>query len=98
MENKYWGFCFYFCLVFFVFFEDIDKYRRRFNMRMLVFGRFVKDVILLLVFVERLFYKEKFIFFEFSMWDYFVVKVRGARNVSFMCVCFINFCVSIIEE
>ncbi|XP_055135112.1 dmX-like protein 2 isoform X13 [Symphalangus syndactylus] len=54
--------------------EDIDKHRRRFNMRMLVPGRPVKDATPPPVPVERPSYKEKFIPPELSMWDYFVAK------------------------
>ncbi|XP_040198599.1 dmX-like protein 2 isoform X2 [Rana temporaria] len=55
--------------------EEIDKHRRRFNMRMLVPGRPVKDVVVPPpVPAERPTYKEKFIPPELSMWDYFVAK------------------------
>ncbi|XP_044135572.1 LOW QUALITY PROTEIN: dmX-like protein 2 [Bufo gargarizans] len=55
--------------------EEIDKHRRRFNMRMLVPGRPVKDVAAPPpVPAERPTYKEKFIPPELSMWDYFVAK------------------------
>uniref|UniRef100_A0A8C5KRS5 Dmx-like 2 n=1 Tax=Jaculus jaculus TaxID=51337 RepID=A0A8C5KRS5_JACJA len=54
--------------------EDIDKHRRRFNMRMLVPGRPVKDATPPPVPTERPSYKEKFIPPELSMWDYFVAK------------------------
>ncbi|XP_006831710.1 PREDICTED: dmX-like protein 2 isoform X3 [Chrysochloris asiatica] len=54
--------------------EDIDKHRRRFNMRMLVPGRPVKDATPPPVPAERPSYKEKFIPPELSMWDYFVAK------------------------
>ncbi|XP_042108396.1 dmX-like protein 2 isoform X4 [Ovis aries] len=54
--------------------EDIDKHRRRFNMRMLVPGRPVKDTTPPPVPAERPSYKEKFIPPELSMWDYFVAK------------------------
>uniref|UniRef100_A0A8C6D9K5 Dmx like 2 n=1 Tax=Moschus moschiferus TaxID=68415 RepID=A0A8C6D9K5_MOSMO len=54
--------------------EDIDKHRRRFNMRMLVPGRPVKDTTPPPVPTERPSYKEKFIPPELSMWDYFVAK------------------------
>ncbi|XP_040269911.1 dmX-like protein 2 isoform X2 [Bufo bufo] len=55
--------------------EEIDKHRRRFNMRMLVPGRPVKDVAIPPpVPAERPTYKEKFIPPELSMWDYFVAK------------------------
>ncbi|KAM4746857.1 dmX-like protein 2 isoform 2-T2 [Rhinophrynus dorsalis] len=55
--------------------EEIDKHRRRFNMRMLVPGRSVKDVVVPPpVPTERPTYKEKFIPPELSMWDYFVAK------------------------
>lgn len=67
--------------------EDIDKHRRRFNMRMLVPGRPVKDTTPPPVPAERPSYKEKFIPPELSMWDYFVAKVRGLRNACFICVC-----------
>uniref|UniRef100_A0A8C0PII8 RAVE complex protein Rav1 C-terminal domain-containing protein n=1 Tax=Canis lupus familiaris TaxID=9615 RepID=A0A8C0PII8_CANLF len=70
--------------------EDIDKHRRRFNMRMLVPGRPVKDATPPPVPAERPSYKEKFIPPELSMWDYFVAKVRGMRSTSFICVYFIN--------
>uniref|UniRef100_A0A673U0U4 Dmx like 2 n=1 Tax=Suricata suricatta TaxID=37032 RepID=A0A673U0U4_SURSU len=54
--------------------EDIDKHRRRFNMRMLVPGRPVKDAAPPPVPAERPSYREKFIPPELSMWDYFVAK------------------------
>ncbi|XP_053318196.1 dmX-like protein 2 [Spea bombifrons] len=55
--------------------EEIDKHRRRFNMRMLVPGRPVKDIVVPPpVPTERPTYKEKFIPPELSMWDYFVAK------------------------
>ncbi|KAM9064953.1 dmX-like protein 2 isoform X1 [Sarcophilus harrisii] len=54
--------------------EEIDKHRRRFNMRMLVPGRPVKDATPPPVPAERPSYKEKFIPPELSMWDYFVAK------------------------
>nr|XP_033775682.1 dmX-like protein 2 isoform X3 [Geotrypetes seraphini] len=55
--------------------EEMDKHRRRFNMRMLVPGRPVKDnVAPPPVPAERPSYKEKFIPPELSMWDYFVAK------------------------
>ncbi|XP_035299496.1 dmX-like protein 2 isoform X5 [Cricetulus griseus] len=54
--------------------EDIDKHRRRFNMRMLVPGRPVKDATPPPVPAERPSYKEKFISPELSMWDYFIAK------------------------
>ncbi|XP_057624563.1 dmX-like protein 2 isoform X5 [Chionomys nivalis] len=54
--------------------EDIDKHRRRFNMRMLVPGRPVKDATPPPVPAERPSYREKFIPPELSMWDYFVAK------------------------
>uniref|UniRef100_A0A8C5PLG4 Dmx like 2 n=1 Tax=Leptobrachium leishanense TaxID=445787 RepID=A0A8C5PLG4_9ANUR len=55
--------------------DEIDKHRRRFNMRMLVPGRPVKDVTVPPpVPAERPTYKEKFIPPELSMWDYFVAK------------------------
>ncbi|XP_072326719.1 dmX-like protein 2 isoform X4 [Scyliorhinus torazame] len=55
--------------------EDIDRYRRRFNMRMLVPGRPVKETSTPPpVPAERPSYKEKFIPPELSMWDYFVAK------------------------
>ncbi|ELK36050.1 DmX-like protein 2 [Myotis davidii] len=54
--------------------EDIDKHRRRFNMRMLVPGRPVKDATPPPVPAERPSYKEKFVPPELSMWDYFVAK------------------------
>ncbi|KAI1904061.1 hypothetical protein AGOR_G00001800 [Albula goreensis] len=56
--------------------EEIDKHRRRFNMRMLVPGRPVKEVPATPppVPAERPSYREKFIPPELSMWDYFVAK------------------------
>ncbi|XP_051512650.1 dmX-like protein 2 isoform X3 [Myxocyprinus asiaticus] len=56
--------------------EDVDRQRRRFNMRMLVPGRPVKETPATPppVPVERPTYKEKFIPPELSMWDYFVAK------------------------
>ncbi|XP_065107376.2 dmX-like protein 2 isoform X2 [Paramisgurnus dabryanus] len=56
--------------------EDVDRQRRRFNMRMLVPGRPVKETPAAPppVPVERPTYKEKFIPPELSMWDYFVAK------------------------
>nr|XP_055029707.1 dmX-like protein 2 isoform X3 [Misgurnus anguillicaudatus] len=56
--------------------EDVDRQRRRFNMRMLVPGRPVKETPVAPppVPVERPTYKEKFIPPELSMWDYFVAK------------------------
>uniref|UniRef100_H0VEU6 Dmx like 2 n=1 Tax=Cavia porcellus TaxID=10141 RepID=H0VEU6_CAVPO len=54
--------------------EDADKHRRRFNMRMLVPGRPVKDTTPPPVPAERPSYREKFIPPELSMWDYFVAK------------------------
>ncbi|KAM6182022.1 dmX-like protein 2 isoform 5-T5 [Erethizon dorsatum] len=54
--------------------EDVDKHRRRFNMRMLVPGRPVKDATPPPVPSERPSYREKFIPPELSMWDYFVAK------------------------
>uniref|UniRef100_A0A2K6FM10 Dmx like 2 n=1 Tax=Propithecus coquereli TaxID=379532 RepID=A0A2K6FM10_PROCO len=63
--------------------EDIDKHRRRFNMRMLVPGRPVKDATPPPVPAERPSYKEKFIPPELSMWDYFVAKVRRVWNIGF---------------
>lgn len=58
--------------------EDVDRLRRRFNMRMLVPGRPVKEVPATPppVPAERPAYREKFIPPELSMWDYFVAKVR----------------------
>ncbi|XP_031704216.1 dmX-like protein 2 isoform X6 [Anarrhichthys ocellatus] len=55
--------------------ED-DRYRRRFNMRMLVPGRPVKETPATPppVPTERPAYREKFIPPELSMWDYFVAK------------------------
>lgn len=54
----------------------MDKHRRRFNMRMLVPGRPVKDsAVPPPVPAERPSYKEKFIPPELSMLDYFVAKV-----------------------
>nr|XP_014347443.1 PREDICTED: dmX-like protein 2 isoform X3 [Latimeria chalumnae] len=55
--------------------EEMDKHRRRFNMRMLVPGRPVKESATPPpVPAERPSYKEKFIPPELSMWDYFVAK------------------------
>lgn len=56
--------------------EDGDRYRRRFNMRMLVPGRPVKETPANPppVPIERPTYREKFIPPELSMWDYFVAK------------------------
>uniref|UniRef100_A0A803XW53 Dmx like 2 n=1 Tax=Meleagris gallopavo TaxID=9103 RepID=A0A803XW53_MELGA len=55
--------------------EEMDKHRRRFNMRMLVPGRPVKDTTVPPpVPAERPSYKEKFIPPELSMWDYFMAK------------------------
>uniref|UniRef100_A0A6I8P052 Dmx like 2 n=1 Tax=Ornithorhynchus anatinus TaxID=9258 RepID=A0A6I8P052_ORNAN len=54
--------------------EEMDKHRRRFNMRMLVPGRPVKDTAPPPVPVDRPSYREKFIPPELSMWDYFVAK------------------------
>ncbi|XP_034536056.1 dmX-like protein 2 isoform X3 [Notolabrus celidotus] len=56
--------------------EDSDRYRRRFNMRMLVPGRPVKETPAAPppVPIERPTYREKFIPPELSMWDYFVAK------------------------
>ncbi|KAK2853795.1 hypothetical protein Q5P01_006456 [Channa striata] len=56
--------------------EDVDRYRRRFNMRMLVPGRPVKETPATPppVPTERPTYREKFIPPELSMWDYFVAK------------------------
>nr|XP_054588314.1 dmX-like protein 2 isoform X3 [Nothobranchius furzeri] len=56
--------------------EDSDRYRRRFNMRMLVTGRQVKETPATPppVPTERPTYREKFIPPELSMWDYFVAK------------------------
>ncbi|XP_058485256.1 dmX-like protein 2 isoform X5 [Solea solea] len=56
--------------------EDVDRYRRRFNMRMLVPGRPVKETPANPppVPMERPTYREKFIPPELSMWDYFVAK------------------------
>ncbi|XP_044294884.1 dmX-like protein 2 isoform X2 [Varanus komodoensis] len=55
--------------------EEMDKHRRRFNMRMLVPGRPVKDsAVPPPVPTERPSYKEKFIPPELSMLDYFVAK------------------------
>lgn len=55
--------------------EDIDRYRRRFNMKMLVPGRPVKEASTPPpVPAERPSYKETFIPPELSMWDYFVAK------------------------
>lgn len=60
--------------------EDVDRYRRRFNMRMLVPGRPVKETPATPppVPTERPAYREKFIPPELSMWDYFVAKVSNA--------------------
>ena len=59
--------------------EDSDRYRRRFNMRMLVPGRPVKETPVNPppVPIERPAYREKFIPPELSMWDYFVAKVKN---------------------
>ncbi|XP_022542730.2 dmX-like protein 2 isoform X3 [Astyanax mexicanus] len=56
--------------------EDVDRQRRRFNMRMLVPGRPVKETPATPppIPTERPTYKEKFIPPELSMWDYFVAK------------------------
>ncbi|XP_076849811.1 dmX-like protein 2 isoform X3 [Brachyhypopomus gauderio] len=56
--------------------EDVDRQRRRFNMRMLVPGRPVKETQSTPppIPTERPTYKEKFIPPELSMWDYFVAK------------------------
>uniref|UniRef100_A0A3P8UW05 Dmx-like 2 n=1 Tax=Cynoglossus semilaevis TaxID=244447 RepID=A0A3P8UW05_CYNSE len=56
--------------------EDVDRYRRRFNMRMLVPGRPIKETPTNPppVPTERPTYREKFIPPELSMWDYFVAK------------------------
>uniref|UniRef100_A0A8C5AAZ5 Dmx-like 2 n=1 Tax=Gadus morhua TaxID=8049 RepID=A0A8C5AAZ5_GADMO len=56
--------------------EDGDRQRRRFNMRMLVPGRPVKETPATPppVPVERPTYREKFIPPELSMWDFFVAK------------------------
>ncbi|XP_017295555.1 dmX-like protein 2 isoform X5 [Kryptolebias marmoratus] len=56
--------------------EDVDRYRRRFNMMMLVPGRPVKETPATPppVPAERPTYREKFIPPELSMWDYFVAK------------------------
>ncbi|KAJ8249356.1 hypothetical protein GJAV_G00233900 [Gymnothorax javanicus] len=55
--------------------EEIDKHRRRFNMRMLVPGRPVKEAASPPpIPAERPAYREKFIPPELSMWDYFVAK------------------------
>uniref|UniRef100_A0A673GBM5 DmX-like protein 2 n=1 Tax=Sinocyclocheilus rhinocerous TaxID=307959 RepID=A0A673GBM5_9TELE len=56
--------------------SDVDRQRRRFNMRMLVPGRPVKETPATPppIPVERPTYKEKFIPPELSMWDYFVAK------------------------
>uniref|UniRef100_A0AAR2M3F5 RAVE complex protein Rav1 C-terminal domain-containing protein n=1 Tax=Pygocentrus nattereri TaxID=42514 RepID=A0AAR2M3F5_PYGNA len=55
---------------------DVDRQRRRFNMRMLVPGRPVKETPATPppIPTERPTYKEKFIPPELSMWDYFVAK------------------------
>lgn len=62
--------------------EDVDRYRRRFNMRMLVTRQSVKETPATPppVPTERPTYKEKFIPPELSMWDYFVAKVRRQMN------------------
>lgn len=63
----------------------MDKHRRRFNMRMLVPGRPVKDsTVPPPVPAERPFYKEKFIPPELSMWDYFMAKVIKNRKIKFI--------------
>lgn len=67
--------------------EDADKHRRRFNMRMLVPGRPVKDTTPPPVPAERPSYREKFIPPELSMWDYFVAKVRSVGRAPVMCPC-----------
>ena len=72
--------------------EDVDRHRRRFNMRMLVPGRPVKETPAAPppVPVERPTYKEKFIPPELSMWDYFVAKVRSTGHqgsMLFMVLC-----------
>ncbi|XP_028298160.1 dmX-like protein 2 isoform X3 [Gouania willdenowi] len=56
--------------------EDVDRYRRKFNMLMLVPGRPVKETPAAPppVPIERPTYREKFIPPELSMWDYFVAK------------------------
>ncbi|XP_062860822.1 dmX-like protein 2 isoform X2 [Trichomycterus rosablanca] len=56
--------------------EEVDRQRRRFNMRMLVPGRPVKETPATPppIPTERPAYKEKFIPPELSMWDYFVAK------------------------
>ncbi|KAI5611383.1 dmX-like protein 2, partial [Silurus asotus] len=56
--------------------EEVDRQRRRFNMRMLVPGRPVKEIQATPppIPTERPAYKEKFIPPELSMWDYFVAK------------------------
>ncbi|XP_028679377.1 dmX-like protein 2 isoform X1 [Erpetoichthys calabaricus] len=55
--------------------EEMDKHRRRFNMRMLVPGRPVKETVTPPpIPAERPTYKEKYIPPELSMWDYFVAK------------------------
>ncbi|KAM5235804.1 dmX-like protein 2 isoform 3-T3 [Ctenodactylus gundi] len=54
--------------------EDVDKHRRRFNMRMLVPGRPIKDAAPPPVPAERPSYREQFVPPELSMWDYFVAK------------------------
>uniref|UniRef100_A0A3B1IUU4 Dmx-like 2 n=1 Tax=Astyanax mexicanus TaxID=7994 RepID=A0A3B1IUU4_ASTMX len=55
---------------------NVDRQRRRFNMRMLVPGRPVKETPATPppIPTERPTYKEKFIPPELSMWDYFVAK------------------------
>lgn len=64
----------------------MDKHRRRFNMRMLVPGRPVKDsTVPPPVPAERPSYKEKFIPPELSMWDYFMAKVIS--NGKYVGVC-----------
>lgn len=65
--------------------EDVDRYRRRFNMRMLVPGRPVKESPATPppVPTDRPTYREKFIPPELSMWDYFVAKVRRSSRCVF---------------
>lgn len=63
--------------------EEVDRQRRRFNMRMLVPGRPVKETQATPppIPTERPAYKEKFIPPELSMWDYFVAKVSAPSQL-----------------
>lgn len=73
--------------------EDIDRYRRRFNMKMLVPGRPVKEASTPPpVPAERPSYKETFIPPELSMWDYFVAKVRTVIKY-----CAITLIITLVE-